>query len=205
MNQISKKLFIVFSIFLLLTLATGILFAEETTENITYSGKNDDVIEINNPGDKNFFLMNVIGNKQNRHFAITRYNENNEMTDIYINTTDYYEGLRPVNKETKLLEIKATGKWEITLKPTEKIIIIETPGSIKGNGDYVFKLKGNVVKANIVGNNNKRHFAVITYDENFNMIDLAVNTTDKYEGNVMIPNESVFIEVLASGNWNISF
>jgi len=46
MNQISKKLFIVFSIFLLLTLATGILFAEETTENITYSGKNDDVIKI---------------------------------------------------------------------------------------------------------------------------------------------------------------
>ncbi|MFO7815246.1 MAG: hypothetical protein R6V14_05885 [Halanaerobiales bacterium] len=205
MNKIGKKLFIVFSIFLLLTLTAGIVFTEDTTENITFSGEGDDILEIENPGNKNYFLMKVIGNKQERHFAVTGYDENNDRIDTYINTTDFYEGLRPVNEKTKILEINASGEWEIILKPIKEITIVEVPGNIEGSGDYVFKLKENVMKAEIIGNDNERHFAILVYDENFNKLDLAVNTTDKYEGTVMIPKNAVFIEVIASGNWNISF
>jgi len=205
MNKINKKLFILISIFLLSTLFASIVLAEDTNENITFTGKGDDVIEVKILGEKNFFLMKIIGNKQKKHFAVTGYDENNNKTELYVNTTDPYEGLRPVYEKTKILEINASGEWEIILKPIEQITVVEVPGKIEGSGDYIFKLEDDVMKAGIVGNDKENHFAVMIYDENFNRLDIAVNTTDKYEGAIMIPNEGIFIEVIASGNWSIEF
>lgn len=171
----------------------------------TYTGNGDDVIEIENPDTENYFLMKAVGNNQERHFAIIGYDSNNNRVKSFVNTTSSYDGLRPIPANTKLLEIRAVGDWKINIKPLIQINTINTPGEISEKGDYVFKIKGEPLKAEISGNKSKRHFAVIVYDNNFNRIRSVVNTVENYEGTVMLPDNTTYFEVMANGNWNISF
>jgi hypothetical protein len=59
----------------------------------------------------------------------------------------------------------------------------------------------------IQGNQASRHFAVSTYDDKNNQIDLIVNTTDAYSGtvpiNFMDGEVAVAFEVKATGDWTI--
>ena len=83
----------------LLIFPTGVL-AE------TYTRNGDDVIEIENPGTENYFLMKAGGKNQERHFAIIGYDNSNNRIKRFVNAVSSYEGLRPIPDNTKILEIK---------------------------------------------------------------------------------------------------
>lgn len=200
LRKINKSILIIICITILslLIFSAGVL-AE------TYTGNGDDVIEIVNPGTENYFLMKAVGNNQERHFAIIGYDNSNNRIKSFVNAVSSYEGLRPIPDNTKILEIKAVGDWKINIKPLDQIKTINTPGKISGKGDYVFKIKGDPLKAKISGNKSERHFAVIVYDGNFNRIRSVVNAVENYEGTVMLPKNTTYFEVMANDNWNISF
>jgi hypothetical protein len=57
-------------------------------------------------------------------------------------------------------------------------------------------------KAAVAGNAKARHFALISYGTD-GYIDLLVNTTDPYEGQVLLRPNVVLLEVKAEGPWSI--
>ncbi|MGM0496037.1 MAG: hypothetical protein ACQERX_05195 [Bacillota bacterium] len=201
MDKNYNSILIILCVLLLsLSLFTFGVYAEKT-----YTGNGDNVIEIQNPGTKSHFLMKAIGNKQERHFAITGYDSENNRIKNFVNSTSSYEGLRLIPANTKILEINATGKWEINIKQLNQISVIETPGNVSGKGDYVFKIKGDPLKAEITGNEQENHFAVIVYDDNLNRLKTVVNAIEKYDGTVLLPKNSTYFEVFTIGDWSIKF
>ena len=90
--------------------------------------------------------------------------------------------------------------------PQQLFISIYDTGSISadsnysGYGDAVLLIKSHGTTAHITGNSSEHHFAVWTYGVNN---DLLVNTTESYDGTVMISGSPVLLVVKAVGEWTI--
>jgi hypothetical protein len=179
-----------------------------TPEPIILTGDGDSVVDV----DQSFggALVHITGNAAGRHFAVTNYDSDGNSVGLLVNTTDAYDGVRPLDfmadEHTTRFEISATGPWTIEILPlaTEYIepYIVTVPGEFEGTGDGVIFLTGGTPDlASIVGNQSSRHFGVFGYNGGR---DLLVNTTDPYEGSVMLDADTVAIEVMAVGPWSIT-
>jgi hypothetical protein len=156
-------------------------------------------------------LVHIVGNAGARHFAVINYDSNNERIDLLVNTTDPYDGYRPLDfldsEQTARFEMKASGEWKIEIIPLAPLPemeehIMEVPGTYEGNGDNVIFLVGGTPDlAAISGNQGAHHFAVKSYSAEGR--DLLVNTTDPYNGTVMLDHDATALEVKASGPWTI--
>lgn len=62
-------------------------------------------------------------------------------------------------------------------------------------------VSGSPTRASITGNAGAHHFAVAVYGASGS--DLLVNTTDPYEGNVMVTDDPVVLEVDSEDAWSI--
>lgn len=169
-------------------------------DHIVYSGTGDDVIKIEKPEDGPLLLY-IKGNSSSRHFAVLGYDDNDNRTQLFVNTTDSYEGITlDPGGTTTMLEVNATGSWTIETRSVRSARVLETPGRISGNGDEVIQVEGAASTASVKGNPNARHFAVRGYSP---MPDLMVNTTDIYEGKVRVSRGTFILEIIAVGNWEI--
>lgn len=75
----------------------------------------------------------------------------------------------------------------------DDVVDIEIPEDF---GEYVFQINGN---------EDARHFSVISYDSQGEYSELLVNTSDPYEGITMDASQDVArLEVKATGEWSIS-
>lgn len=171
---------------------------------IVFTGLGDSIVDVDLPDDF-IGLVHVIGNANSRFFAVKSYDALGNPIDLLVNTTDPYDGVRPLdfrnNEHTTRFEISANGQWTIEVLPLSAIEKLEIPGTFSGSGDYVFALiGGDPDLANINGNAAGRYFAVLSYGDN---IDLLVNTTDPYQGTVILDAKTVIIEVQAIGDWTI--
>ena len=80
--------------------------------------------------------------------------------------------------------------------------------TVKGSGDSVVLFnaeKGNATTAKIQGNSEKGYFGVYGYDKDGKMVDVFVNTTDKYNGKVLLKGEPAFYQIISEGEWEIKF
>lgn len=175
----------------------------EEPEPIILSGSGDSIVDIEKL-DK-AMVVHIIGNKSSNHFAVINYDKEGERIELLVNTTEPYDGIRPLDFEngewTSRFEVNATGSWTIEVLPLSSLRILSVPGSIKGKGDEVFLLMGNIPDlAKITGNAKSSHFAVLGYNGGR---DLLVNTTEPYEGTVMLNKSTFIIEVIAIDNWAI--
>ncbi len=172
-------------------------------EPIILTGSGDAIVDIeklNVP-----MIVHIVGNPGSHHFAVINYDENNEQIDLLVNTTDPYDGVRPLDFKddvwTVRFEVKASGDWTIEVLPLKDANFVIVPGIIQGEGDdVIFLLEGRPDTATIKGNSIGHHFAVISYG---NGRDLLVNTTDPYEGTVMLDPSTVILEIKADGAWEI--
>jgi len=128
-----------------------------------------------------------------------------EIYNKLILTTEPYEGIRPLdfmnNEWTARFEVKASGSWTIEVLPLSSLEMLTIPGTKNGEGDYVFGIIGGTPDiAKIKGNSSSRYFAVLSYG---NDKDLLVNTTDPYEGEVILDSKTILFEVKAVGKWSI--
>ena len=170
---------------------------------IVLTGTGDSIVDVDNYFE--FAIAHIVGNSSGRHFAVTNYGGDGESIDLLVNTTDPYDGIKPLDfrngEHTTRFEIKANGEWTIEILPVSYARILTVPGSIEGSGDEVFFLDGSkpdLVK--ITGNDEGRHFAVFSYGSSS---DLLVNTTDIYSGTVIVDGDTIAIEVKANGPWTI--
>ena len=173
-------------------------------EPILLTGSGDDIVDFENPFE--FAIVKITGNASSRHFAIINYGSDGTKYDLLVNTTDSYEGIRPLDfyqdQHTTRFEVTATGEWSIEILPIIEARDLTVPGTVDGSGDDVIRLSGKDPDiANITGNAGSRHFAVIGYA---NFRDLLVNTTDPYDGRIVIDSDTFILEIIASGEWSIT-
>lgn len=174
----------------------------------SYRGTGDSVVDIDpytGPA-----AVHVVGNDSGRHFAVKSYGPGNEEIDLLVNTTEPYDGSRPINfvEEATRLQVTATGEWRIEVIPLTASMYalqyhVEVPGTEEGTGDDVLVLRGQTPDiARISGNEAANHFAVRAYsvDEG---IELLVNTTELYDGMILLDPSTVLLEVIASDSWTI--
>ena len=189
-----KRIMCISLILILLTPITS--FAKQTA----FSGSGDDVISIGSI--KDGYVFYIEGNAQGNHFAIKAYDQKSNYLELLVNTTDSYKGITmDPSLETTMLEINASGSWKIELLPLSSLDMI-TPGQpYSGRGDTVLLLNSGGSIARIKGNSSENHFAVRSYSST--RTDLLVNTTDRYEGNVMLRSDPFILEIKAVGDWSI--
>lgn len=92
---------------------------------------------------------------------------------------------------------------------TEEELAFAEPGFdpiiFSGKGDSIkrFDGVGEPAIAHITGNSSSRHFAVTNYDDSGNYLDLLVNTTEEYDGIVLLDTDTSELEISATGSWEI--
>lgn len=173
----------------------------------TYSGTGGDVVEISKPSEQLPALLVVSGNRASRHFAVVARDNSGNRVGALVNTTEPYVGIVPVDlpptTNTTLLEISATGSWQIQLYAIGAAQQVDVPGTFEGEGDNVLWIDGEPSRATIRGNAASRHFAVTAYDGNGNPLGAQVNTTDPYSGTVIVPRQTLLLQISAVGSWSV--
>ena len=105
--------------------------------------------------------------------------------------------------ETETLEISASGSWSIDLVSIYEMPSIKQGDTITGSGDSILLVDSYGTSAHIVGNQGGAHFSVKSYGSSRD--NLMVNTTDPYDGTVMLKGNPVLLEIDAEGEWSILF
>lgn len=166
-----------------------------TPAPITFTGQGDAVLDIDLPEPG---FLHIKGNSEGGLFAVISYSATGEYLDLLVNVTEPYEGRRPIGWEDEAtrLSISATGPWEITYYPLLPAYAhtLTVPGEYQGAGDDVILFQGGIPDiATITGNASGRFMAIIAYDTGY--LSLLVNTTDPYQGSVIIPGGAIFLDV----------
>ncbi len=172
-----------------------------------YSGSGSDVVAIEKPGGLDaVVIVHVVGNAESSYFGVTGFDEAGKQTDLLVNTTDPYDGITLLDarkgQTTTRLQVEAQGDWTIEVRPLAMARGAAVPGTTSGAGDDVLLLDGEPDTAHIVGNAEGRYFGVIGHGKRY---DLLVNTTDPYDGRVIVNRDTVVIEVKATGEWEVTF
>ena len=167
---------------------------------ITYTGSGDDYFDIS-PFDS-LYYFHISGNSEDRHFSVTGYDAAGNYTELFVNTTDYYNGyvLDP-NQDTRTLEVDAECPWTIEVVSLYTAPLLPVGETYSGIDDAVLLLPSDCRSAIINGNTLSRYFSVITYGSGY---DLLVNTVDPYSGTVRIDPGATVMTVHAVGGWSIS-
>ena len=176
-----------------------------TLETIVLSGSGDSVVDVDKPDMP--AIVHIRGNAEGRYFGVRSLDASNESIELLVNTTDPYDGLRPldfsVGEHTSRFEVSAVGAWTIEILPLASAPRLEVPGRYEGSGDSVVVLTGRTPDlAAIVGNASGRYFGVFGHGGPYR--DLLVNTTDPYDGTVLFDSDTAVLEIQAIGQWTIT-
>lgn len=167
---------------------------------IVYTGFGDDVLSIDTPDYPFFFYID--GNSEARHFSVTTYCANGDYGELLVNTTDKYSGFTiDPSFDVSTIEISATGGWEIQIRSIYDTACIVRGTRFATSGDAVLFVRSYGSTAYISGNGGANYFGVWTYGTSD---ELLVNTTDVYNGTVMIKGDPLLLVVKAVGPWEIT-
>ena len=155
------------------------------------------------------YVFKVSGNAGGRYFGVIAYDAQGSRLDAIVNTTEVYNGIVFDKKQTTAtLEIKSSDAWEITVLPLADMETVYKGSTITGSGDCIFLFApdaGESMSALVKGNKDERYFGVIGYSETLDRIEAFVNTTDSYNGQVMLRKNPRVFEVKSVGDWSITF
>lgn len=180
--------------------AAYLLYTDFKTQ--TYTGTGDDVIYITTPNDGTLWVLYVKGNAEGGYFGVTGYTGQRKYTELFVNTTEPYEGtLIDVTQDTLRLEIEASCDWQIEVRSIMSCPVVRKGDAYAGSGDQVLMIKDSPDTADITGNPGENYFGVHAYGAY--VYDLLVNTTKTYSGTVLLEPDTNCITVSAVGDWTI--
>jgi len=139
------------------------------------------------------------------NFIVENFGASGERIELLVNTIGSYEGTRPLdfmaNETTTRLQIKASGPWEIRIVPLYQGRTLDVPGTAEGTGDDVLILVGSSPDLlKIDASNATSNFIIMGYGDRR---DLLVNEIAPYSGTVMLNEETVILEIVATGPWTV--
>lgn len=166
----------------------------------TVQGSGDSVYQV--VANQNWYFE-AAGNNESHHFAVKGYDARLNYVDLFINTSEPYKGacVDPY-QETCILTVTAENDFAILVKPLAEAAAVPAPANVNGTGDYVFYIQNAGKTATVTGNAEGRHFSVKAFSA-FGP-DLLVNTTDPYEGTVMLDGGNMLIVVNGVGSWTFA-
>ena len=171
-----------------------------------YSGSGDDVVILEPVDD--WFIFDIEGSGDG-YFGVIAYDKTGERLSALVNTTGSYHGI--VFDETQsaaTLEIKAKGDWTIKVLSIYEARYGYKGSKVKGNGDEVilfYTNNGKSATATIKGNADEKYFGIIGYDKTGERITAYVNTTEKYDGKVLLKGDPVIFVIKSGSDWEINF
>ncbi|MCR5137453.1 MAG: hypothetical protein K6C12_10270 [Oscillospiraceae bacterium] len=176
-------------------------YPDEVPQAFIYDGTGDSVVKIEHP--EGVYVLYIKGNSESKHFAVKGYDPEGNRTELFVNTTEPYEGVTfDPKQETVSLEISSKGNWHIEIRSVWTCDVIKaTNAEYSGTGDSIVLIDTEATMAAIKGNNAEKHFAMKSYGDRKN---LMVNTTDAYSGTVMVKYSPYLLEVNAVGPWSIT-
>lgn len=148
--------------------------------------------------------------KGRSNFSVISYDANNEIVDYLINTIGAYDGrilmdLRDGDHSTRL-QVESSGEWEIEILPFEvenMEMILRLPATFEGSGDNVLVFTdGKLDTIKFDASKAKHNFAVYAWSRS-NGRDLIVNEIAPYTGVVIVPRDTMMLELFAEGPWTV--
>lgn len=166
------------------------------------AGQGDRVLAVAFPDI--LWTLHVAGNSGEHHFAVKGYDPAFDSTELFVNTSEYYDGVTlDASQSTAYLAVTSESDWTIEIVEARNLTEANQGDTITGNGDMVIMTDTVGSTATISGNSGANHFAVKSYS--YTNSDLLVNTTDPYEGKVMLEFDPTLMVVTAEGDWSITF
>lgn len=174
--------------------------------NRRLSGTGADVINGSIPGDK-LAIARIEHTGGESNFQVWAVDDKGEKADLLVNEIGEYSGTVDINfgytPPLRGIDINADGDWSIVILPADWARDLGTSGG-QGTGDEVVdasRLAGATVRLTHDGESN---FQIWAYDADGDTIDLIVNEIGAYEGTHRVPNDTVWFEVTADGNWTVT-
>jgi hypothetical protein len=175
-------------------------------DDIELAGEGDKVPKFTTP-DRAISIAEAT-HKGERNFAIATIDAAGEQLDLLVNTVGNYQGTVLFDMESgyhsAAFEVTADGAWTITVKPVADAPKWDLSGKLNGSGDAVYLVSppsSGLVTLDIT-NDGERNFAVIAYT--ILSGDVLVNEVGNYSGQVLLPDETVLLEITTDGAWSLT-
>lgn len=173
-----------------------------TFSAIRLNGRGDDVVSLEKPDVPAILHLTHQGSS---NFVVINYDANGETIDLLVNEIGRYDGVRPldfaVGESTDRLEIQADGSWTAVVEPVTAAKSVAVPNSgYDGRGDAVLRLTGSDPDTATFSHGGDSNFVVQAYG---NTRHLLVNEIGDYNGTVIVPRDTVVLEVIADGRWHM--
>lgn len=140
---------------------------------------------------------------------VARLGADNKLLGPLVNIKGQYNGMRPLDlkpdQKTLKFQVQASGKWRMSIVPFGIGTALNVPGQFEGKGNDGIALLTSVAKPGklkIKGIGDKKPFVVTAYNLDGTSRPI-VNAQQAYEGQVDVTEDTVFIDVQASGEWKI--
>lgn len=172
-------------------------------ESLTIAGSGDDVLILDNPLGT-LSALDVSANAGGRFLSIKTLGMDGDVEDLVVMSTDPFDGTvlleGNMNSPIAGFEIKAKGEWALTVKSIQEVPKMDATAPFIANGFQLVRIDetSGLTTVYVVGNADGRFFSVKTHGATR---DLAVMTTDPYEGVVRIDPGTSLFEINAIGDW----
>lgn len=176
---------------------------------VAFIGPGDKVLDISpwGPG-----VMTIVAAQANDNFMIHSHDQNGEAIDLLVNVIiGTYIGKRPINwadnGKAAMLQVEANeiGEWTIVYLPiySDQITAVVAPGSLIGAGDDVIKLTDFTSGTVTFTSEGEDNFIVTAFNQDLEPLDLLVNEIGAYSGTKILPGDTAFLVIQASGAWSM--
>lgn len=169
--------------------------------SVEYTGVGDSVVDLDweGPG------LAMIQHDGDRNFIVETYDALGERMGLLVNTIGYYGGVRPLNfmddEQAARLVIQADGPWSVLIVPLDYTPVVEVPGTIDFNSDYVVAFEDAPDLLQVDASGATGNFIIYAYGETGRR--LLVNDIAPYQGTVIAPANTFLLEIIADGPFTI--
>lgn len=143
------------------------------------------------------------------YFGVSALGADGEQLDLLVNTSGKYEGTvlfaEDDGEHAVAFEISADGRWEGTIRPAMAARQWDTTGPLDGTGDDVVLLSAPVAgfASTEITHRGDGYFGMQAYTADGSR-ELLVNDAGPYEGEVLLPDGTVLLQINAEAGWTAS-
>ena len=190
---------------ILLPLILNPLYASATFAKQTFSGVDDDVITIK-PFKEAAIIIGQYTGEDN--FIVHPVDSAGRQGMSWFNEIADWSGTvyqAPSSKSWAGFAVKAIGEWTITIAPITSAPLVN-PKSFADNGTKVVKFNktSTGLKKMTAKHSGEGNFIVIPINSKGSRSFSGVNEIGQYSGTTLLPSGTLYLAVIADGDWTIS-
>lgn len=168
-------------------------------EPLIFTGNGNMVVDVNKWDGVAIIVATYRGSD---NFIVRNYDQNNNELGLVFNGLYDYQGTRLLdvrdNEITTRLQVDTTGDWQIEVRPLKMATMLEPPFTYQGRDDDVILIRNpDLLKYQAAESN----FIIYAFTEH--EVDLVVNDIGPATGSVILPSDTLLLEINGDGTWSI--